>query len=205
MEATGEYHTSAPLPPERNHGTFWIGGYLGPGVRLDFDRSEKFLASTGIRIPGHMQGRGQVPPFYIQAVSTSPHSSLPPVFSFQSKASFERTSLWLYWGPDVIPMDRCPDVIPMDRCPDFIPMDRCPDVIPMDRCPDVIPMDRCPDVIPMDRCPDVIPMDRCPDVIPMDRCPHRPRRCTLSPPTTTPYSPPVIWQICSHKLVIGIW
>jgi hypothetical protein len=43
MEVIGEYHTPAPLLPEKNHGTLWIGAYLGHWVRLIFDIREKFL------------------------------------------------------------------------------------------------------------------------------------------------------------------
>jgi hypothetical protein len=46
MEVSGQLHAPVALPPGKNQGTHWIGGWVGPRAGV-----KKFLASTGIRNP----------------------------------------------------------------------------------------------------------------------------------------------------------
>jgi hypothetical protein len=100
MKVSGQNHTPAALPPAKNPGNRWIGGWMGPRVCLEFWEKWKIPCPTRIRTRGRLEGRWQALPIDLQAVSSvSPHSSLTPVFSFQSKSIFRtEVILSLYWG-----------------------------------------------------------------------------------------------------------
>jgi hypothetical protein len=45
MEVSGQHHALATLQPRNNPGTRWIGGWVGPGARLEFEQKNLFTLS----------------------------------------------------------------------------------------------------------------------------------------------------------------
>jgi hypothetical protein len=64
MEVIGQPHALANLNPEKNPGTYWVGGWVGPSPGLVVLENEKFLAPTETQIPG--RPARNLPPHYTE-------------------------------------------------------------------------------------------------------------------------------------------
>jgi hypothetical protein len=52
MEMNGHVYTPAALPPEKNPGTYWIGGWVGPRASVEHLEKNNIFSSTH-DLPGH--------------------------------------------------------------------------------------------------------------------------------------------------------